>query len=182
MGNRTSDQKPQKCLFTLNNSTCHQGRFLKDFNFHTSFRMNPSVISVALQAYSDAAETVLRIALHELPPPGQQVNPKWETIKNPVATLKVNCELMQKITEAIPDLHRPKYMVILQPNLHNLFHILNQVNPLTPLCKLRTIFVVQKQLKSVVDLIKRTFIFPDACGKLNALIKDPKFSIVFGIF
>ena len=141
--------------------------------------MNPDVIAVALQAYSDAAETVLRIALHELPLPGQPVDPKWETIKNPVGTLKINSELMLKITTNIPELHQPKYMVVLYPNLRNLIYSLKQVNALTPLCKLRTEFKVQKQLKGVVDLIKRVFIFPSAVGKIQTLIKHPKFSIVF---
>lgn len=141
--------------------------------------MNPTVVSVALQVYSDAAETVLRIALHELPQPGQPADPKWETIKNPVQTLKINSELMLQITTNLPDLHQPKYMVVLYPNIRNLIHSLNQVNDLTPLCKLRTNYLVQKQLKGVVDLLKRTFIFPSVIGKLKDLIKHPKFSIVF---
>ena len=136
-------------------------------------------MAIALQTYSDAAETVLRIALHELPPPGCQVDPAWVTIKNPVGTLRVNCELMMNITATIPDLHQPRYMVVLFPNLRNLVHSLNQVDPLTPLCKLRTVFCVQKMLKTVVDLLKRTFIFPDAVGNLNNLLKHPKFSLVF---
>ena len=141
--------------------------------------MNPAVITVALSAYSDAAETILRIALHELPPPGQPADPKWETIKNPVSTLIVNSELMLKITTNVPDLHQPKYMVVLYPNLRNLIYSLKQVNVFTPLCKLRTIFAVQKQLKGVVELLKRTFIFPSATAKLRTLIKHPKFSLVF---
>lgn len=141
--------------------------------------MNPTVVSAALQVYSDAAETVLRIALLELPPPGQPADPEWVTIKNPVPTLKINSELMLKITTNLPELHQPKYMVVLYPNLRNLIYSLNQVNDLTPLCKLRTHFTVQKQLKGVVDLLKRTFIFPSALGKMKDLIKHPKFSIVF---
>ena len=143
------------------------------------FRMNPTVVSGALQVYSDAAETVLRIALHDLPPPGQPADPAWVTIKNPVPTLKINGELMLKITTNLPELHQPKYMVVLYPNIRNLIYSLNQVNDLTPLCKLKTNFAVQKQLKGVVDLIKRTFIFPSAISKLKELIKNPQFSIVF---
>ena len=141
--------------------------------------MNPAVTTVAITAYADAAETILRIALHELPPPGKPADPQWVTIKNPVSTLIVNSELMLKITTNLPDLHQPKYMVVLYPNLRNLIYSLKQVRVYTPLCKLRTNFSVQKQLKGVVELLKRTFIFPSATDKLRTLIKHPKFSLVF---
>ena len=141
--------------------------------------MNPTVLSVAFEAYTDSAETILRIALHELPPPGLPANPEWKTIKNPVKTLSINAELMAKIGQTIPDTHRPKYMISLQPNLINLIHILNQVEPTMPLCALRVSYPVQKTLKTVVSLIKRAFLFPEAEKKLDSIIKHPKFSLVF---
>ena len=141
--------------------------------------MNPTVLSVAFEAYADSAETILRIALHELPPPGQPANPEWKTIKNPVKTILVNAELMVKIGQTFPDNHLPKYMIVLQPNLINLLHILNQVEPTMPLCKMRTVYPVQKCLKTVVSLIKRAYLFPEATKKLDTIIKHPKFSLVF---
>ena len=141
--------------------------------------MNPAVLSVAFEAYADSAETILRIAMHELPPPGTPANPEWKTIKNPVKTLAVNADLMIKVSQNIPEMHLPKYMIVLQPNLINLLHILNQVEPTMPLCKLRTVYPVQKNLKSVITLIKRAYLFPEATRKLDTLVKHPKFSIVF---
>ena len=140
--------------------------------------MNPSVLAIAFEAYADAAETILRVALHELPPPGEPANPQWVTIKNPVKTIQINAELMIRITDKMPASHVPQFIISLRPNLVNLVHILNQVSPLLPLCKLRTIFPVQKHLKMVTDLIKRAYLFPEASQKIKTLIKQPKFSLV----
>ena len=106
--------------------------------------MNPAVLSIAFETYADAAETILRIAMHELPPPGTPANPEWQTIKHPVKTIQINAELMYKVATNIPDSHVPRFMTVLNPNIMNLIHILNQVHPFTPLCKLRTMHAVQK--------------------------------------